>query len=91
MPLRIAGLRHEPGTRLPYVVLKASGAAAEELLRRRRRAPAAPPVVKNEALLAQLFRLPLEGEIGPSLYRLVAVLLAHVIAVDASLKGGPLA
>jgi type III secretion system FlhB-like substrate exporter len=44
-------------------------------------------VVKNPALLEQLYRLPVDGRIGPELYRAVAVLLAHVLAVESVLKG----
>lgn len=84
--VRIVGLKYEPGDGAPQVILKASGELAEEVLRRRRRAAEAAPVVKNEALLEQLYRLPVDGQIGAELYRAVALLLAHVLAVEAELK-----
>lgn len=85
-PKRVVGLRYEPEQGLPKVVLKGCGPLAEEILQRRdpgRR----PPVVKNEALLEQLYRLPIEAEIGPELYRLVAIILVHVFAVEEVMKG----
>jgi type III secretion system FlhB-like substrate exporter len=88
-PLRLVGLKYEPAEGLPQLVLKASGEIAEEVLRRRRNATYAPPVVRNAALLEQLYRLPVEGRIGPELFKVVAILLAHVLAVEAKIKGDP--
>jgi type III secretion system FlhB-like substrate exporter len=88
-PLRLIGLKYEPAEGLPQVILKASGETAEEILRSRSRALRAPPVVRNDALLEQLYRLPVDGRIGPELFQVVAILLAHVLAVDAKLKGAP--
>ena len=85
--MKLVGLKYEPAEGLPQVILKASGPAAEEVLRQRMRAVQAPPVVRNEALLEQLYRLPVEGRIGPELFQVVAILLAHVLAIDAKLKG----
>lgn len=86
-PMRLIGLRYEPAQGLPEVILKASGQAAEEVLRSRQRMARAPQVVRNPALLEQLYRLPVDGRIGPELYRVVAILLAHVLAVEAGLRG----
>jgi len=86
-PLRVVGLKYEAAEGLPEVVLKASGALAEEVLRQRRHAAYAAPVVKNEALLEQLYRLPVEGKIGPELFKVVAILIAHVLAVEARVRG----
>ena len=85
--LRVVGLKYEPGEGLPQLIFKASGEHAEEVLLRRRHSAHAAPVMKNEALLAQLYRLPIDGQIGPELYRAVAVLLAHVFEVEMQLKG----
>jgi type III secretion system FlhB-like substrate exporter len=66
--------------------LKGSGPLAEEILQAH--GPARrPPVVRNEALLEQLYRLPIDGEIGPELYRVVALILVHVFAVEQAMKG----
>jgi type III secretion system FlhB-like substrate exporter len=87
--LRVVGLRYEPEEGAPQVILKASGELAEEVLLRRRHSAEAAPVVRNAALLDQLYRLPVDGRIGPDLYRVVAVLLAHVIDIEAKLNGEP--
>jgi type III secretion system FlhB-like substrate exporter len=89
--LRIVGLKYEPAEGAPQVILKASGELAEAVLRERLRSAAAAPVVKNEALLEQLYRLPVDGRIGAELYRAVAVLLAHVLTVEAEMNGDNLA
>jgi len=85
--LRVVGLKYEPAEGLPQLIFKASGEHAEEVLLRRRHAAHAAPVMRNEALLEQLYRLPVDGRIGPELYRAVAVLLAHVFEVEMQLKG----
>jgi len=83
---RVVGLGYEPGQGLPRVVLKATGPLAEEVLKKRV-GGRKPPIVKDEALLQQLFRLPVDGEIGADLYRVVAMLLVHVFAVEQTMKG----
>jgi flagellar biosynthesis protein len=85
-PKKVVGLRYEPGQGLPQVILKGSGPLAEEILQRRGLARK-PPIVKNEALLEQLYRLPIDCEIGPELYRVVAIILVHVFAVEEIMKG----
>ncbi len=82
---RVVGLRYEPGEGLPQVILKGAGPLAEEVLRRRN-PRTGPQVVKNSELLDQLYRLPIDAEIGPDLYHLVAMLLAHVFAIEEKLK-----
>lgn len=82
---RVVGLHYEIGEGLPQVILKGSGRLAEEILRRSDPVNG-PHVVKDPELLDKLYRLPLDGEIGPDLYRLVAILLAHVFAVEGTLK-----
>lgn len=84
-PKRVVGLRYEPGEALPAVILKGAGPLAEELLRRR--GPRGAAVVKDEALLDALYRLPLDSAIGPELYQAVAALLAHIFAVEGKMRG----
>ena len=84
MPQRVVGLRYEADDGLPEVILKGAGPLADALLRQRMRR--GPPVVKDEALLDALYRLPIDSPIGPELFQAVAVLLAHVFAVDAKLR-----
>lgn len=83
---RVVGLRYDPEEGLPRVILKGCGPLADEILRCSSYARK-PQIVRNDALLQQLYRLPIDGEIGPDLYRLVAIILVHVFAVDAAMKG----
>jgi flagellar biosynthesis protein len=85
VPKRVVGLRYQPDEGLPEVILKGAGPLAEELLRRR--TPRGPPVVKDEALLDALYRLPLDSAIGPELFQAVAALLAHIFAVEGKMRG----
>ncbi len=84
-PKRVVGLRYEPEEGLPEVILKGAGPLAEELLRQR--GPRGPAVVKDEALLDALYRLPLDSAIGPELFQAVAALLAHIFAVEGKMRG----
>lgn len=84
---KVVGLRYEPTEGLPQVIVKGSGQMAEQILRK----PASgdgPLVVKDKALLDQLYRLPMDAQIGPELFQVVAALLAHVFAVEQKLKEG---
>ena len=83
---RVVGLKYEPGEGLPQVILKGSGALADEIVEQARRSRG-PQVVQDEKLLKQLYRLPIDAEIGAELFHLVAMLLAHVFAVEEKLKG----
>ena len=83
--LRVVGLAYDPKEGPPRVMLKAAGPLAEQVLAARdpRRGP---QVVRNEALLQSLYRLPMDSPIGPELFHVVAAILAHVFAVDAEMK-----
>jgi flagellar biosynthesis protein len=78
---RVVGLRYVPEEGLPQVIVKGCGPLAEALLERRDR-HAGPQVVRNEALLQSLYRLPLDSPIGRDMFRIVAVILAHVFALE---------
>lgn len=80
-PRRVVGLKYTPDEGLPQVILKGAGPLAEEILQRRR-ARVGTQVVRNEALLQSLYRLPLDARIGPELFQVVAVILAHVFALE---------
>lgn len=86
-PKKIVGLKYEMGEGLPTVVVKASGKSVDDILRARS-LTSGPPVVKDQQLAEQLYRLPMDGQIGPELFQLVAALLAHVFAIEESLKKG---
>ncbi len=84
-PKRVVGLQYEPGAGLPQVILKGSGHLAEEILRQRGLLEG-PPVIKDKELLDKLYRLPMDAEIGSDLFHLVAILLAHVFAIEEKMK-----
>jgi len=80
---RVVGLVYRAEEGPPRVILKAAGELAEQVLAARD--PwRGPRVVRNEALLQSLYRLPLDSQIGPELFYVVAAILAHVFAVDAA-------
>ena len=83
---KVVGLAYEPGEGLPQVMLKGTGPVADELLQRARSAGTA--IVHNPTLVDQLFRLPMDSEIGPELFRIVAIVLAHVFALNREREEG---
>ncbi|MBK4735687.1 hypothetical protein [Noviherbaspirillum pedocola] len=80
---RVVGLAYDADSAeaLPSIVLKAAGPITEELLAQTLRRDG-PRIVRDATLLEQLYRLPVDAAIDPSLFELVAALLAHVIAVN---------
>ena len=84
---KVVGIAYEPGVGLPRVVVKGSGPIAEQILREGATHDG-PLVVKDTQLLQQLYRLPMDAEIGPELFQLVAALLAHVFNVEQRIKEG---
>jgi flagellar biosynthesis protein len=85
-PQKVVGLAYEAPEELPKVVVKGCGEAAERILRERDWLHG-PEVVKDPQLLEQLYRLPMDGAIGPELFQLVAILLTHVFAIEERLRG----
>lgn len=85
-PKKVVGLQYTPAKGLPQVIFKGCGPLAEEILRRRdTKKPHR--IIKDQALLERLYRMPVDSFIGADLFGLVAVILAHVFAVDEHLKG----
>lgn len=83
---KIVGLAYEPQAQsLPHVVVKGCGELAEHILQERDWLTG-PTLIKDPALVEQLYRLPLDGPIGPDLFQLVAHLLTHVFALDAKFR-----
>lgn len=82
---RVVGIKYEPEEGLPRVILKGSGEQAREIISHGRRLQDL-PIVEDKKLLEQLYRLPMDAEIGPELYELVAALLVHVYAVGAKVR-----
>ena len=79
---RVVGVSYELGELAPTVVLKGAGAAAETVLEAARRASEAPLVVRDAALVDQLYRIPIDSPIGRELFPVMATLLAHVVQLD---------
>ncbi|MBV0881809.1 hypothetical protein KTQ42_21250 [Noviherbaspirillum sp. L7-7A] len=83
---RVVGLSYEESTeQLSTVVLKAVGPATEALLSETLHA-GGPRLVRDAALLAQLYRVPVDAAIDPALFLLVAVLLSHVLAMNEQIR-----
>jgi len=86
---KVVGLHYRPAGGLPQIVVKGCGDMAEQILKQRDWLSGR-PVVRDPKLAEQLYRLPMDGHIGPELFQLVATLLAHVFAMDEKLRGeGP--
>jgi type III secretion system FlhB-like substrate exporter len=83
---KVVGLAYPSHEELPTVIVKGCGEMAERLLRERDWLNG-PPVVKDPKLAEQLWRLPVDGQIGPELFQLVAILLTHVLAIEEQLRG----
>jgi type III secretion system FlhB-like substrate exporter len=63
---KVVGLAYEPQTgELPHVVFKGCGEMADRMLQERDWL-AGPTVVKDAALVDQLYRLPMDGPIVPA-------------------------
>lgn len=82
---KVVGLKYEIGEGLPQVILKGSGKLADEIIERRD-IISGPQVVKDKALVNELFKLPVDAEIGPELFELVAILLVHVYAIEEKMQ-----
>ena len=85
-PNKVIGLAYPSREELPKVVVKGCGEMADRLLRERDWLNG-PPVVKDSQLAEQLWQLPVDGQIGPELFQLVAILLTHVFAIEEQLRG----
>lgn len=79
---RVVGVSYELGALAPVVVLKSAGAGAAAVLETAKRSSDAPPIVRDSALVDQLYRIPIDGEVGRELFPVMATLLAHVVQLD---------
>ena len=82
---KVVGLKYTPGKDLPRVILKGSGKIAEEILSDRNSIKDY-KIVQNRELVNKLYRLPIDAEITEDLYEVVAIILAHIFAVNEKLK-----
>ena len=84
MPAKqVVGISYEDGDAAPIVMLKAAGTAAEIMIRDAH-VEHAVPVVRDPALVNQLYRVPMNTAVGRELFPVMATLLAHVLNVDRS-------
>ena len=81
-PQRVIGVSYELGDLAPTVVLKSAGEGAQAVIEQARRLPDGPPVVRDAALVDQLYRIPVDGDVGRELFPVMATLLAHVLQLD---------
>ena len=81
-PQRVVGVSYDAGNLAPTVVLKSAGVGAEAVLDAARRSADAPPVVRDAALVDQLYRIPIDGAVGRELFPVMATLLAHLVTLD---------
>lgn len=79
---KVVGLHYQPGKGVPSVILKGVGDTADEIIAEANSLQKPPVIVKNKALVDQLYRLPTDASITPELYELVALVMAHVFAVN---------
>jgi type III secretion system FlhB-like substrate exporter len=86
---RVVGLSYELGDLAPVVVLKSAGAGAAAVLDAAKHGADAPPIVRDAALVDQLYRIPIDGEVGRELFPVLATLLAHVVQLDKHLEQHP--
>lgn len=85
-PSRVVGLQYSAEIGVPTVTVKGVGPIADELLKSTLKVEG-PRLVRDPALLEQLFRLPVDSAIDPEMFQVVATVLTHVFAVNEKLKG----
>jgi type III secretion system FlhB-like substrate exporter len=79
---RVVGVSYELGDLAPTVILKSAGAGAQAVLEAARNAADPPRIVRDAALVDQLYRIPIDGDVGRELFPVMATLLAHVVQLD---------
>ena len=84
---KVVGLKYDTGDGLPKVILKGSGDLAEEIVEKGEQIKGKPFIVKDPDLVDQLYQLPVDSDIRPELFELVAAVLVHVYSVEAKMGG----
>ena len=79
---KVVGLRYREEEGLPKVILKGSGYIADDILATGKSIKKGPLIVKNKELADQLYRLPVDTEIKPELFEVVATVLAHLYSLE---------
>jgi type III secretion system FlhB-like substrate exporter len=81
-PQRVVGVSYAAGELAPTIVLKSAGASAAAIIDAAKRSSEAPAVVRDAALVDQLYRIPIDAPIGRELFPVMATLLAHIVQLD---------
>jgi type III secretion system FlhB-like substrate exporter len=81
--MRVVGVKYAPGDVAPTVVLKGTEASADAILRQAEQHENL-AIVRDPALVEQLYRVPIDGAVGKELFPVMAVLLAHILHIDGS-------
>lgn len=81
------GLSCKGDNKLPAIVFKGSGIYADFYEVEFKKNKAQYKIIQDEELLNKLSKLPVESEISPDLYELVAILLVHVYSLEIKIKG----
>lgn len=76
------GLAYKPNNKLPAIVFKGNGLYADYYEKEFKKNKPTYKIVKDKELLDKLSKLPVESEISPDLYELVAILLVHVYSLE---------
>lgn len=84
---KVVGLKYEVGEGLPKVIVKGSGKIAEAIIDKSKTING-PKIIESKELVDKLYRLPIDADISEDLFEMVAMILAHVIAVNEKDKGG---
>jgi type III secretion system FlhB-like substrate exporter len=70
----------------PTVLLKGAGHEAAAIVQAGVREDV--PVIRDAALLNALYRVPIDAPVGRELFPVMAALIAHVLQIDSSQRGG---
>ncbi len=80
---KVVGVKYDSDHGLPQVTVKGTGRLAEEIIEKRKKIKGDSSILKNVDLVDSLYKLPLESDIQPELFELVAAVLVHVYSVEA--------
>lgn len=80
------GLSFKGNDKLPAVVFKGNGIYADFYEAEFKKNKAHYKVIQDKELLEKLSKLPVESDISPDLYELVAILLVHVYSLEIKIK-----
>lgn len=78
---RVVGVRYAQDDIAPIVVLKGTDASADLILRQAEKHESL-AIVRDPALVEQLYRVPIDSAINKELFPVMAALLAHILHID---------